>query len=117
MKKNRLDFERTALALLVGTAVSCGVQTPRATDTPADAIQPTDAVQQDATYSISCPPGFNTFIGPPPAGALPFAPLASLGGGAAGTATVLIVARLAQGIGAARMSPAALSSLTDRQDR
>ncbi|MGE5049340.1 MAG: cytochrome c peroxidase [Deltaproteobacteria bacterium] len=76
--EKKLDLKRSALALLVGAAVSCGTETPRATDTPTDAIQPTDVVQQDATYSISCPPGFNTFIGPPPAGALPFAPLASL---------------------------------------
>ncbi|HEY5675527.1 MAG TPA: hypothetical protein VIR81_02000, partial [Myxococcales bacterium] len=63
MRKRRLDSKRAALTLLVGAALSCGRETPRATDAPADAIQPTDAVRQDATYSISCPPGFNTFIG------------------------------------------------------
>jgi cytochrome c peroxidase len=77
MKKSRSHLERAAIALLAGAALSCGTEAPQATATP-DAIQPTDVVQQDATYSISCPPGFNTFVGPPPAGALPFAPLASL---------------------------------------
>jgi EmrB/QacA subfamily drug resistance transporter len=45
------------------------------------------------------------------AGLLLFA-VASLGGGSAESSTMLIAARLAQGVGAAMMSPAALSTLT-----
>jgi cytochrome c peroxidase len=75
MKPKRYILARLGLSVLLGTAISCGNEKTTAEQAAAPT---TDTVQQDATYSLSCPPGFNTFIGPPPAGALPFAPLMSL---------------------------------------
>jgi cytochrome c peroxidase len=75
MKPNRYGFAPLALSVLLAATISCGSEMNAAEQAAAPT---TDTVQQDATYSLSCPPGFNTFVGPPPAGALPFAPLMSL---------------------------------------
>ncbi|HZX97161.1 MAG TPA: cytochrome c peroxidase [Myxococcales bacterium] len=73
MKEMTSSFHRSwATALLV--AIACGKEAPKAASTEA-----TDSVDvQDLISQLSCAPSFNKFIGPPPAGVLPFVPLASL---------------------------------------
>src|SRR5690242_3610994 len=62
---------RLAVALALGAAISCGREAP-------SGDLPTARSGEAVVSSLSCPPGFNKFLGPPPAGALPFVPLASL---------------------------------------
>ncbi|HVI22784.1 MAG TPA: hypothetical protein VM691_04825, partial [Myxococcales bacterium] len=62
--------EPWAFTLLLAVA-GCGKQT-------ADAGPTAEAVAEDLVSTLNCAPGFNKFIGPPPAGVLPFVPFASL---------------------------------------
>ncbi|MGE5048419.1 MAG: cytochrome c peroxidase, partial [Deltaproteobacteria bacterium] len=63
-----LAFARVAAASLLAAAIACGSAPGGKTDT----------VQQNALLQMNCGPGFDRFLGPPPGGALPFVPLASL---------------------------------------
>src|SRR4051794_34436441 len=59
-------------ALGICTLTACG-------GVESQADEKSTAVSNEAVVSaLTCAPGFNMFVGPPPAGALPFVPLASL---------------------------------------
>ncbi|MFL5277012.1 MAG: cytochrome c peroxidase [Myxococcales bacterium] len=62
--------EPWAFTLLLAVA-GCGKQT-------ADAGPTAEAVEENLVSTLNCAPGFNRFIGPPPAGVLPFIPFTSL---------------------------------------
>lgn len=74
MTKQNSSLGRSLVALLLFAAVGCGKEAPKG-DPPQAAVA---EIEQALVSNFSCPPGFNQFIGPPPAGALPFVPLASL---------------------------------------
>jgi len=59
------------LLLAFGAGFACGQD-------QAGEMAKTERSEEAVVSSLTCAPGFNMFVGPPPAGALPFVPLASL---------------------------------------
>lgn len=71
MKTNRSTLRKVAAGALIALSITCG--RPESENAP-----PAEVNRQSVVSTLACPPGFNMFVGPPPAGALPFVPLASL---------------------------------------
>jgi hypothetical protein len=83
----KVVWSRAPVLALAG-ALACGTQSSKVGNNPTNNDN-TDAVMAKAdtasteifanpVNNITCKPGFNKFLGPPPAGALPFTPVTSL---------------------------------------
>ncbi|MFL5442609.1 MAG: cytochrome c peroxidase [Myxococcales bacterium] len=72
-----------APVLALASALACGTQSSKVNnDTTNTAMAKADTASTNLVANpvsnITCTPGFNKFLGPPPAGALPFTPVTSL---------------------------------------